>query len=136
MLFFLALAGALGACAARGEQATVRAEAPPPTATTEAVTTPSTTSTSTSTTTTAAPRPSTTRATPVPTTPRTTPTAAAATGCHPSYVGACLPPDAVDVDCAGGGGNGPVYVYAKRFKVVGPDVYRLDADGDGIACES
>ena len=56
--------------------------------------------------------------------------------CHPSYVGACLPLDAPDVDCAGGGGNGPVYVQEKNFLVVGPDVYKLDADGDGIACES
>lgn len=40
-----------------------------------------------------------------------------------------------DVDCAGGGGNGPVYVYEKGFQVVGPDVYELDRDGDGIACE-
>jgi hypothetical protein len=41
-----------------------------------------------------------------------------------------------DVDCAGGSGNGPGYVSGKRFQVVGPDVYRLDSDGDGIACES
>jgi hypothetical protein len=29
-----------------------------------------------------------------------------------------------------------VYVQEKNFRVVGPDVYKLDADGDGIACES
>ena len=56
--------------------------------------------------------------------------------CHPSYVGACLPLNALDVDCAGGKGNGPVYVQEKNFRVVGPDVYGLDADGDGIACEA
>ncbi len=51
-------------------------------------------------------------------------------------MGACLPINAPDVDCAGGGGNGPVYVYEKNFRVVGPDVYGLDSDHDGIACES
>ncbi|HUR22631.1 MAG TPA: thermonuclease family protein [Acidimicrobiales bacterium] len=75
----------------------------------------------------------TTRATvarPVPT------TAAAPSGCHPSYSGACVPTGFSDVDCAGGSGNGPGYVSGKRFQVVGPDVYDLDNDGDGLACES
>ncbi len=40
-----------------------------------------------------------------------------------------------DVDCAGGGGNGPVYTWVKNFRVVGPDVYGLDSDHDGVACE-
>ena len=53
--------------------------------------------------------------------------------CHPSYVGACLPL-ATDVDCAGGRGDGPVYVRGP-IRVVGPDSHRLDRDGDGIACE-
>jgi hypothetical protein len=39
-----------------------------------------------------------------------------------------------DVDCRGGGGNGPYYVG--RVRVVGPDVFGLDRDGDGIGCES
>lgn len=39
-----------------------------------------------------------------------------------------------DVDCAGKGGNGPIFVQGP-FRVVGEDVYDLDADGDGIACE-
>ncbi|MGI8984785.1 MAG: thermonuclease family protein [Acidimicrobiales bacterium] len=76
---------------------------------------------------------------PTPTTaaprPTTTP-AAPASGCHPSYAGACVPMGFSDVDCAGGSGNGPGYVSAKNFQVVGPDLYRLDSDGDGIACES
>lgn len=59
---------------------------------------------------------------------------AAAQRCHPSYEGACLPPDASDVDCAGGNGNGPEYVRGPVY-VVGPDDYELDRDGDGIACE-
>lgn len=53
--------------------------------------------------------------------------------CHPSYEGACVP-FASDVDCAGGSGNGPAYV-AGPVRVVGPDVYDLDRDGDGIACD-
>jgi hypothetical protein len=61
-------------------------------------------------------------------------TPAAPANCHPSYHGACLPLHAADVDCAGGGGSGPVFVRGP-LKVVGPDVYRLDSDGDGIACE-
>jgi hypothetical protein len=53
--------------------------------------------------------------------------------CHPSYEGACVP-IASDVDCAGGSGNGPAYVRGPVY-VVGPDVYGLDRDGDGVACE-
>jgi hypothetical protein len=53
--------------------------------------------------------------------------------CHPSYEGKCVPV-ASDVDCAGGEGNGPAYIEGP-VRVVGPDVYRLDTDGDGIACE-
>jgi micrococcal nuclease len=56
--------------------------------------------------------------------------------CHPSYADVCLPPDAYDVDCPGGSGDGPVYAPRRNFRVVGPDVYGLDRDGDGIACES
>ena len=70
--------------------------------------------------------------------PVTTTTAAPAAGggCHPSYSGACVPAGVSDVDCAGGSGDGPAYVSTKRFSVVGPDVYRLDSDNDGVACES
>lgn len=60
-------------------------------------------------------------------------TAVAAQECHPSYEGACVP-IASDVDCAGGSGNGPAYVRGP-VRVVGPDVYDLDRDGDGRACE-
>ena len=41
---------------------------------------------------------------------------------------------ASDVDCAGGSGNGPAYV-AGPVTVIGSDIYDLDRDGDGIACE-
>ena len=61
------------------------------------------------------------------------PSLALAQDCHPSYAGACVP-IASDVDCAGGSGNGPEYV-AGPITVVGPDVYGLDRDGDGVACE-
>jgi hypothetical protein len=53
--------------------------------------------------------------------------------CHPSYKGACLDPNAYDYDCIGGSGNGPKYTGLVR--VVGPDVFRLDADHDGWGCE-
>jgi hypothetical protein len=54
--------------------------------------------------------------------------------CHPSYRGACVPRNVADVDCAGGGGNGPSFARG-TFEVVGRDVYGLDADRDGVACE-
>ncbi len=53
--------------------------------------------------------------------------------CHPSYKGACLDPYASDYDCIGGSGNGPK--YTGKVRVVGPDVFRLDSDGDGWGCE-
>jgi len=53
--------------------------------------------------------------------------------CHPSYRGACLKPFAGDYDCVGGSGNGPN--YTGPVQVVGPDVFDLDRDGDGIGCE-
>jgi resuscitation-promoting factor RpfB len=54
--------------------------------------------------------------------------------CDPNYSGACVP-IASDVDCAGGSGNGPAYVQGP-VRVVGTDIYGLDADGDGIGCEN
>ena len=48
--------------------------------------------------------------------------------CHPSYAGACLPIGAKSVKCSDVGG--------REFGVVGPDVYNLDPDHNGIACES
>jgi hypothetical protein len=53
--------------------------------------------------------------------------------CHDSYTGACLDPNASDYDCAGGSGDGPK--YTGRVTVVGPDVFGLDGDSDGIGCE-
>jgi hypothetical protein len=54
-------------------------------------------------------------------------------GCDPNYTGACVP-IASDVDCGGGSGNGPAYVYGP-VRVVGNDIYGLDSDGDGYGCE-
>ncbi|CAJ1580304.1 hypothetical protein [[Mycobacterium] wendilense] len=53
--------------------------------------------------------------------------------CDPNYSGACVP-IATDVDCAGGSGNGPEYVTGPVY-VVGDDIYELDREGDGVACE-
>jgi hypothetical protein len=53
-------------------------------------------------------------------------------GCHPNY-DPCVPID-VDVDCEGGKGDGPSYVRGP-IRVIGPDVYDLDRDHDGIGCE-
>ncbi len=58
---------------------------------------------------------------------------AQAAGCDPNYSGACVPV-ASDVDCAGGSGNGPKYVRGP-VHVIGTDIYDLDRDGDGVACE-
>ncbi|SCE71959.1 G5 domain-containing protein [Micromonospora mirobrigensis] len=52
--------------------------------------------------------------------------------CDPNYTG-CVP-IASDVDCAGGSGNGPAYVSGP-IDVIGSDIYRLDSDKDGVACE-
>ena len=52
--------------------------------------------------------------------------------CDPNYSG-CVP-IASDVDCAGGSGNGPAYVDGP-VDVIGTDIYDLDRDGDGTACE-
>lgn len=52
--------------------------------------------------------------------------------CDPNYSG-CVP-IASDVDCAGGSGNGPAYVRGP-VTVIGDDIYDLDRDGDGVACD-
>jgi hypothetical protein len=51
-------------------------------------------------------------------------------GCHPYYQ-PCVPLVS-DVDCKGGG-DGPVFVTGP-IRVTGEDPYRLDPDGDGVAC--
>jgi hypothetical protein len=59
--------------------------------------------------------------------------AALAQDCDANYGGVCVPV-ASDVDCAGGSGNGPAYVMGPVY-VIGSDIYQLDRDGDGVACE-
>ena len=54
--------------------------------------------------------------------------------CDPNYSGACVP-IASDVDCAGGRGNGPKY-FSGVARVTGTDIYDLDRDNDGLACEN
>lgn len=55
------------------------------------------------------------------------------TNCDPNYSGGCVP-IASDVDCGGGSGNGPAYFYGTAT-VIGYDIYGLDRDNDGLACE-
>jgi hypothetical protein len=125
----LAVLGTAGCGGAKQAAETATTVAPtttaePPTTTT-ATTEPPTTVRMVATTTTA--RPATTA-------PPTT--AAAKSNCHPSYEGTCIPPDVSDADCAGGSGNGPWYVKEKNIRVVGPDVFDLDRDGNGIGCQT
>lgn len=54
--------------------------------------------------------------------------------CDSNYSGACVP-IASDVDCEGGGGNGPEYVSGPVY-VVGDDIYGLDNNNDGVGCEN
>lgn len=54
--------------------------------------------------------------------------------CDSNYDGACVPISS-DVDCAGGSGNGPAYVEGP-VRIIGSDVYDLDRDGDGVACDT
>jgi beta-lactam-binding protein with PASTA domain len=54
--------------------------------------------------------------------------------CHPAYSG-CVP-YASDVDCAGGGGDGPVWVDGPVYLTGSSDPYGLDGyDNDGRGCE-
>lgn len=48
--------------------------------------------------------------------------------CDPAYPTICLPPPPPDLDC-------PEIPY-NDFVVLPPDPHRLDADEDGIGCES
>jgi hypothetical protein len=52
-------------------------------------------------------------------------------GCDSNYSG-CVP-IASDVDCEGGSGDGPAYTGVAT--VTGSDIYDLDSDSDGTACE-
>jgi PASTA domain len=69
------------------------------------------------------------------TAPPAPPPTAPPRNCHPSYEGECLKVGIGDYDCAGGSGNGPNYVQG-TVRVVGPDEFDLDRDGDGWGCET
>lgn len=56
-----------------------------------------------------------------------------ASKCDSNYSG-CVP-IASDVDCKPGSGNGPKY-FTGPAKVLGKDIYGLDRDKDGVACEN
>jgi hypothetical protein len=114
----------VGACASDSTTTPVAIEDALPRATTTMVQVPETELPAPTTTTTTAPTTTTTA-------PPTTTTAAPQNDCHPSY-DPCVPYTS-DVDCAGGSGNGPAYTGTVR--VIGPDVYDLDRDGDGVGCE-
>jgi hypothetical protein len=109
--------------------------------TTPTTTTMTMTTTTTTTTTTPPPPPPTTTAVvqpppPQPTTEQPAPPPpvepAPRKQCDPNYTG-CVP-IASDVDCAGGSGNGPAYAQGP-VQVIGNDIYELDRDHDGTACE-
>jgi hypothetical protein len=59
-------------------------------------------------------------------------TSKAAAKCDLNYSG-CVT-IASDVDCKPGSGNGPAY-QSTVVKVLKKDIYKLDADKDGLACE-
>lgn len=155
--FLVVLALLLAACEPDGDDKAVRADGPAETSTTAASTTaPSTTAASTTaastktsttttstTTTTVTPNPVATTTTTARPRPRPTTTitakpapAQATSSCHTSYRRTCIPPDVSDADCAGGSGNGPWYVQEKNIAVVGPDVFDLDRDGNGVGCQT
>lgn len=82
---------------------------------------------------TATTRPTTTARPTTTTTQRSSGSSSGGAGCTPGY-SPCIPPGP-DVDCAGGSGNGPRYVQGP-VRVTGSDPYGLDANGDGVGCES
>jgi hypothetical protein len=82
------------------------------------------------------PSPPTTAGPPAPTTTTTVVTPPSPGGCHPAYQRTCIPPTVRDADCFGTGGDGPWIVRDEDVRIVGDDVFRLDLDFDGIACES
>jgi hypothetical protein len=55
--------------------------------------------------------------------------------CDPSYPDVCLDPAVEDYDCASGTGNGPEYVEGP-IRVLPPDPFDLDREGDGVGCEN
>jgi hypothetical protein len=113
------------------EATTPTTAAPTTTTVAPTTTTVAPTTTTVAPTTTTAPPPPTTTAITAPPPPPQTAAPAPPSGCHPSY-DPCVP-IASDVDCLGGSGDGPE--YTGTVTVIGPDVYDLDRDSDGVGCE-
>jgi hypothetical protein len=63
------------------------------------------------------------------------PATTAPRNCDPAYPDVCLHDGIGDYDCAGGTGNGPNYVRGP-IRVLPPDPFGLDADGDGTGCDT
>ena len=63
-----------------------------------------------------------------------TTSAAPVQNCDSAYPDVCLHDGIGDYDCAGGSGNGPNYVDGP-IRVLPPDPFGLDRDGDGTGCE-
>jgi hypothetical protein len=61
------------------------------------------------------------------------PVASATPECDPSYPEVCLKTEIGDYDCAGGTGDGPNYINGP-IRVLSPDPFELDRDGDGWGC--
>ena len=55
---------------------------------------------------------------------------------HHDGAGDDWPPTRAAIRPTAGRTTSTAYVYEEDFEVVGPDVYDLDGDGDGIGCES
>lgn len=72
---------------------------------------------------------------PPPSTAPPPPPTAPEQNCDPSYPDVCLDPAVEDYDCAGGTGNGPEYVEGP-IRVLPPDPFDLDREGDGVGCEN
>jgi hypothetical protein len=63
------------------------------------------------------------------------PATTAPRNCDPAYPDVCLHDGIGDYDCAGGTGDGPNYVHGP-IRVLPPDPFDLDRDGDGTGCDS
>lgn len=61
--------------------------------------------------------------------PTPTPTPTRPPNCEPAYPTVCLPPPPPDLDC-------PEVAPLVNFQALPADPHGLDADKDGIACES
>jgi hypothetical protein len=72
---------------------------------------------------------------PPPSTAPPPPPTAPERNCDSSYPDVCLDPAVEDYDCAGGTGNGPEYVEGP-IRVLPPDPFDLDREGDGRGCEN